>query len=249
MRHFNSLLLSLAAAPAIWVLTGYGLEQHGPNRALLAPAAFVLAGILFAVLVSPRLSPVGPALTGLAYLAMVGWLAVDPEQVRHTLLGTFPAADPVIIRPAEGIAGLLGVPLLVTALNPRRWRRYEGMAALYAGADDQQPTDDRPVSVAAGYPSADEPGHRGWADHPTAVGYPPQGGYPIQPAYPTPSPYQAPPAGPSPWTQPAYRGQQVPPPTGGRNGYPSWATADTDDLTEQLWPLIRPTTPGETHQS
>jgi hypothetical protein len=243
MRHLNSLLLSLAAAPAIWVLTGYGLEQHGPHRALLSPAAFVLAGLLFAVLVTARLSPVGPALAGLAYLATVVWLAADPEQVRHTLLETVPAADPaVILRPAEGIAGLLGVPLLVTALSPRRWRRYEGMAALYAGADDRQPTDDRPVWVAAGNPSADEPGY------PAQAGYPAEGGYPIQPGQSPSSPYWTQPARPSPWTQPAYRGQHFPPPGEARNGHPSWLTDDTDDLTEQLRPLIRPTTPDGTHQ-
>ncbi|MFD0819538.1 hypothetical protein ACFQ0D_14735, partial [Micromonospora zhanjiangensis] len=171
MRHVNSLLLSLALAPAIWVLTGYGLEQQDPQPVPVVPIAYLIAGVLFAVLVTARISPVGPALAGLVYLALAGWLAADPERVRQVLVGLYPAGDPMLLRPAEGLAALLGVPLVATVLRTRRWRHYRGMIALYAGADDADRTDQRPVSVSP--------------EHPPAYGP----DYPVQPAYPPAPPH------------------------------------------------------------
>ncbi|GAB3799226.1 hypothetical protein [Micromonospora zhanjiangensis] len=104
------------------------------------------------MLVTARISPVGPALAGLVYLALAGWLAADPERVRQVLLGLYPAGDPMLLRPAEGLAALLGVPLVATVLRTRRWRHYRGMIALYAGADDADRTDQRPVSVSPEHP-------------------------------------------------------------------------------------------------
>ncbi|ASW53711.1 hypothetical protein [Plantactinospora sp. KBS50] len=156
MRHVNSVLLSLILAPSIWALSGYGLQTYGPVGTgpdgripldrLVALGALLGAATLFAVLLLARLSPLGPALTGLTYLGATGLVAGYPALARHAV-GRLPLGfGPELLRPAGGLAVLLGLPLLATAFSGRRWRRFTGLPALY----------DPPVSPAAGdHPPAD----------------------------------------------------------------------------------------------
>jgi hypothetical protein len=140
MRHLGSLVLSLILAPAIWVLTGFGwvryhLSLAGFDGDVTAPivglAALLAAGSLLAVLVMARLSPVGPGLAGLAFLAMTAWLAVDATSFHRIMPDLFLGTDsPTYL--AEGLAVPLAVPLLATVLSPRRWRRYDHVPALYS---------------------------------------------------------------------------------------------------------------------
>lgn len=158
MRHFNSLLLSLILAPAIWVLTGFGLVEYGragtsldghlsPERAV-GLGALLLAGILLAGLTLARLSPLGPTLTGLSYLTVAGWVATYPVLAARTLASLPLDLHAEVIRPAQGYAVLLGVPLVLTVFSGRRWRRFEGVPALYAG-----PAEPRPASAPAAQPA------------------------------------------------------------------------------------------------
>ncbi|WP_213453589.1 hypothetical protein [Rhizomonospora bruguierae] len=142
MRHLFSLLVSLILAPAIWLGVGVGgnrvlaartgnaTPQHPDALLLLFGLAVLLAaGLLYALLVLARLSPVGPVLAGLAYLGATGWAMFAYDSFRDlvpTDLGSLTGVGEV---PAGGVAALLAVPLLLTLFSPRRWRRHETTAA------------------------------------------------------------------------------------------------------------------------
>lgn len=144
MRHLGSLVLSFVLAPAIWALAGVGLVEHGQARGrvgtearlVLALAALAVAGVLFTLLIMPRLSPVGPALAGLAFLGMIGWMTLDPGSLERTLPGTFLGTDGALASPALGYAVLLAIPLLATVFSRRRWRRSDRMRTQHPAAPE-----------------------------------------------------------------------------------------------------------------
>jgi hypothetical protein len=174
MRHLGSLLLSLLLAPVIWLLTGVGLNEFfrarerltdfGPELGL-GLGALLAAGLLYAVLVLPRLSPVGPAVAGLAYVVMTTWSAVDGLSLYRTLPRSFLGADNALTFPAEGYAALLAMPLLATLVSPRRWRRHDRVAArpyqpYQAATPHQNPQGPYPPAgpaPAGPYPPAHQP--------------------------------------------------------------------------------------------
>lgn len=138
MRHIGSFLLAMIFAPAIFLLTGTGLSAFGSsieagaiNRipgTAGALGALLLAGVLYAMLIMLRLSPIGPFLAGLGYLGMTGWALADKASYQDT----FALLD-IHLAGAVGIQGLgllLGVPLVATVFSPRRWRRYPDAAAV-----------------------------------------------------------------------------------------------------------------------
>ncbi|MDI1460472.1 hypothetical protein QEZ54_05780 [Catellatospora sp. KI3] len=132
VRHLGSLLLTLIFAPAIFLLTGTGLSAFNTTMAAggaadafldaaAALGALLLAGILYAVLLLVRLSPVGPSLGGLAFLGTSAWALADGRSYQDTF-----ALIDIHLAGAVGQTGLgvlLGVPLLATITSPRRWRR------------------------------------------------------------------------------------------------------------------------------
>lgn len=135
MRHLGSLLLSLLLAPVGWVLAGLGLVGYGSD--LLSLALLVVAGVAYALLLLPRLAPTGPALAGAAHLVAAGWAVIAADSWRATVPDGFLGVDQVLTAPAEQLAALLGILLLLTVLQPNRWRRYDRVAALYAGPPGQ----------------------------------------------------------------------------------------------------------------
>jgi hypothetical protein len=138
MRHLGSLVAALLITPAVWVLTGVGLSGYARARTgtdaearaalLLGVVALLAAAALYAVLVVPRLSPVGPAVAGLALLGVTAWSAVDVAAVYRAMPRTAFGVEVGLARPAEGVAVLLAVPLLATLLSPARWRRRAAVA-------------------------------------------------------------------------------------------------------------------------
>ena len=135
LRHLGSLLLALLAAPVGFVLTGRGLgglaqvasaaptaEQTDYFAIATNAAAVGLAGLILALLILARFSPLGPGLAGAGYLAIGIWALVD----RADLLATVPADlvgldEPRFIA-ATTVAPLVAIPLLATVFIPRRWR-------------------------------------------------------------------------------------------------------------------------------
>jgi hypothetical protein len=174
MRHLGSIVLSLILAPAVYLLAGIGLVEAVGNASVaghpdylkvtLGILAIGAAGLLYSLLVLTRLSPTGPVLAGLLYLTVSVWALFSYASLGKLLpdsvLGVHGAAD----APLTGVALILVVPLLLTILSPRRWRRYAQAApaaANGAGSVGYQP------------PPAYNPS------------YPPPAGY--QPGYPAPA--------------------------------------------------------------
>lgn len=175
MRHLGSLVLSLVLAPIIWALTGIGLVEYGPARGrldsdlVLALAALVAAGTLFAVLVVAKISPVGPMLVGLAYLGMLAWATLDNASLQATMPRSVLGTGAALTYPADGVAALLAIPLLATAFGAGRWRRERlpgrhavaaGQVAgsdLAPGSSDPDASDSlvEPVPTAPGSPAAE----------------------------------------------------------------------------------------------
>lgn len=168
MRHLGSLLLALVLAPATWVLTGVGVSKFAEGRAESAElgmdlsiglAAMLGAGLCYAVLLLPRLSPLGPVLAGLAFLGMVGWRVLDLPGFTRYVPEDVVNVDSALRLPAEGYAALLAVPLLALLFSARRWRRHEYPPADYPYPQPEyQPAEYQQPAYTPEYPTiADDP--------------------------------------------------------------------------------------------
>jgi hypothetical protein len=133
MRHLGSIVFGILLAPVIWALAGIGAAKFVEPAQDLEPDMFTVAvglgalvgaGLAYAMLLFPRLSPLGPALAGAAMLGASLWAVLAPDflidRVPTDLLGVVDA----ILRPLP-LAPLLAVPLLVTLGIPRRWRGHD----------------------------------------------------------------------------------------------------------------------------
>lgn len=235
MRHVRSFVLSLVLAPLIWLLTGVGLVVPGAAADLdLAPGqarqvglgALAAAGVLVAVLALARLSPLGPATTGLGFLAAVAY-APSLRPLVPALPGGF---DEVLVIPADGYAVVLAVPLLATTLSGRRWRRVRTTPFL-------TPAPAPPASAAVFQSPAPQ------SPAPTPVSPPPAPTLvePYDPWFPwTPQP------GPAGSTPPAHGSEPTvaqsatasrPPPSPWSRPPATAVDAETDDLSAALLPL------------
>jgi hypothetical protein len=179
VRHIGSFLLALVLAPAVFLLTGTGLSAFqtmwvagGAQAAVLhtavAVGALLLAGVLYAVLVLVRLSPVGTFPAGLGLLGMSVWAAANPQSYHDT----FAPLD-VHLGGAVGQTGLglvLAVPLLATVGSPRRWRKHERLEDETAALAAYPPQQGRPTVQAdptrAFTTTPGDTGHSGLPDVP-----------------------------------------------------------------------------------
>jgi hypothetical protein len=247
MRHLGSIVLSMILAPLIYVLGGVGIAKFAkaidgrtaPDfvPAILSLGALLLAGVLYAILTMTRVSPLGPVLAGVGFLAVGFWALADPATLGDTLPQDVLGVRDAGILAAGPLALLISVPLLATIVSPRRWRRRDGVEAPTHGEGDR---------TYAGYGAAEAgtPAYLRPASGPpreTALGFPPTApdgpphahppGYPrIEPTMPT-----YPTAGP---TSPAYPRVDPNPPT-----YPTRpGGAEFADAAEETRPL--PTNPA-----
>ena len=201
MRHLGSLVLSLVLAPLIWVLTGMGLADFGTHLAsgdslgtdgILGLAELIGAGVLLAVLVLSRLSPLGVGLAGLIFIGMTLWAAVDASSLIDAMPDSVLGRDGALTVPAGGPGLLMGVPLVLSVLVPRRWRKHDRVTALYAA------TPGAPPPGAAAYGQQPQP--YGGPQPTPGFGQPPYPTSPGSPAYPG-----APASGPG-YAAPGYGG-------------------------------------------
>jgi len=100
MRHLGSIALSIVFAPVIYVLVGVGQAKVALNLGLthtrwsefgIGVAALLVAAACYAVLTLTRLSPIGPGLIGLVFLAVSVIAVAYPSSilphVGHGLFG------------------------------------------------------------------------------------------------------------------------------------------------------------------
>jgi hypothetical protein len=209
MRHLGSLTLAVVVAPLALVLAARGLDSFldatggqppDPLATATAVAALGLAGLLFALLVVPRFSPLGPVLAGAGYLAVGLWALADLDNLLATVpAGLIGLADRAVALTA-GISPLLAAPLLVTLFSGQRWRGSRDAhepSRGYAEAAAQPPRrapqtpPARPVDSTREFPAV--PAAQQWPTGPARE-------WPTEPIRPTPSPH---PTSPRPTPGPA----------------------------------------------
>jgi hypothetical protein len=125
-------LYALVLAPAAWVLTAVGLNRdlttRGQDRfaveAFTGLLLLVLAGAAYGILVLGPFSPAGPLLAGLAYLGGTAWALLAPAAYAAIWPPAVVKEGFDLSRPGYGLAALLAVPLICTALSARRWEKY-----------------------------------------------------------------------------------------------------------------------------
>lgn len=226
MRHLLSLLLGIVMAPVLWVLAGLGgtryLEAYGDadpddgltRAALLGVALLLATGLVLGLLLASRLSPVGPAVAGLTFLAVGVLFLLERPRVLEAVSELSGANRDALVFPlVTGVSWLLGMALVVPLAFPSRWRG-------------------RPAPVPATEPEA-APSGDGAPSGPSAPGGapygPPQGGPPgalhgapqgLPPSAPGGLSYGPPqgPPGAAPYGHPHHR--PGPPPGAGPYGPP-----------------------------
>lgn len=151
MRHLGTVLAAAVVGPLAWILFALGQTRSAQafadaqNDGTLDSGDFVrptlvlaAAGILLGLIGTLRFSPLGAALTGLAYSATYLGLLVSPASTMR-LLDHEPAllGHPVDLAAPlrSGTALLAGALLLVAVVSIRRWQRWP------------QPASDAPEAV------------------------------------------------------------------------------------------------------
>jgi len=135
VRHLLSLLLGLLIAPAVWVAAGLGqaklieVTDTGLTlRGATAPLAVLAgAGLVFGIIATTRVSPVGPLVAGLLIVGVqVAYLA-RPERITDFMPKEFLGAEAALTLPATtGLGAVLGVGLMVALFSLGRWRTWPG---------------------------------------------------------------------------------------------------------------------------
>ncbi|RSM49880.1 hypothetical protein DMB66_44315 [Actinoplanes sp. ATCC 53533] len=147
-------------APAVWTLCGVGFDQDLTGRArddggiesLTGVLLLVLAGAAYAILLFSPISPLGPLLAGLAFTGVGAWARLAPESYAGVWPANVAKGGFDLSTPGYGLAVLLAVPLLGTALSARRWRAFEPPEILLIGTIGRA----RGAARVAGTPMASE---------------------------------------------------------------------------------------------
>ena len=138
MRHLWSLIAGVVLAPIVWAVAAYGqavtaqVSANGAptsfeSKLLIAAAAFVGAGLVFGIIGTLRVSPVGPLVAGLAYLGSYAWAIFSPATANDALNRVTTVGDYEIHYASAVTSGLipvLGGALLMAVFSAGRWRAW-----------------------------------------------------------------------------------------------------------------------------
>lgn len=133
VRHLRSIVYALVLAPAVWILSGVGFTHDLTGRARESGSVetftglllLLLAGAAYGILLFAPISPAGPVTFGLVYLAVGIWALAAPSSYAGLWPSSVAKPGFDLSLPGYGLAVLLAVPLICTALSARRWARYE----------------------------------------------------------------------------------------------------------------------------
>jgi hypothetical protein len=149
MRHVLGLLFGLILAPVTWFLASLGhfrfldaLQRFGdnpdklPTELAFGAILIVAAGAWLGVLLSSRLSPLAPAICGLAWLGLGVAYVVNVERLTELLPNGPTGQVGIFVLPLEnGYAFLIGTALMSPLFSPARWRGGQKKAAVEELAD------------------------------------------------------------------------------------------------------------------
>jgi hypothetical protein len=141
VRHFRSILYAVVLAPAVWVLVAVGLTHDltARGRDGFAVESFtglvmlLLGGAAYGILVFAPISPLGPTVAGVVFLAAGTWAIEAPSAYAGVWPGGVVKEGFDLSRPGYGLAALLSVPMILTVLSVRRWRGYEPLVLPLVG--------------------------------------------------------------------------------------------------------------------
>lgn len=174
MRHLWSLIAGVVLAPIVWAVAAYGqavtakVSAGGAptsfeSKLLIAAAAFVGAGLVFGIIGTLRVSPVGPLVAGLAYLGSYGLAIASPSTADDAFNYVTKVGDYEIHYASaltSGLIPVLGAALIMAVFSPGRWRTWPAAevataepAPVPATTDtasfpaDETPTESTPAST------------------------------------------------------------------------------------------------------
>jgi hypothetical protein len=138
VRHLASVILGPVLGFIAYILFGFGatrmaVEDGWSTDNIVGLLAMAGAGVAYAILVVPRLSPIGPALAGVAYLGIGLWIVTDTS----SFLDIMPADILGLDNSGFGAGTFLvalAIPLLATLLSPNRWMSRTRPAVQPVGA-------------------------------------------------------------------------------------------------------------------
>lgn len=144
MRHVWSLLLGLIVAPLAWlamsigqVSTGKEFDTYSSKGVFVAGdfvrplAMLMVAGLLLGIIACLRISPVGPLVVGVGYLATFAGLTVWPHRAYDLFAYTFRLSflhgqgkGDLTTPLTTGTAPVIGALLIVAVVSAKRWQRW-----------------------------------------------------------------------------------------------------------------------------
>jgi hypothetical protein len=197
VRHLLSVVLGPVIGAIVYLLFGFAgfkveLDEGWTADTAVGVATMVVAAVLYALLVVPRMSPIGPALVGVAYLGLGLWLVSDLSGYVSTMPDNLLGLDNAGFGPGLYLIPL-SIPLLATLVSPNKWRGRPLPAAVgsppppggMGGPPLQQPYAQPPLQ-----PSFDQP--PSYDSQPAGYG----GNPPIGAPYSGPPSYGPPPGSP-----------------------------------------------------
>jgi hypothetical protein len=156
MRHLLSLIAGVVVAPLAWGLLAMGQTGTANTIAawntanafdstdLIKPAAFLAAaGVLLGLIATLRLSPLGPLVAGLAYLALYVGVFIDPFATSNAVPNGWKVlGEPMPLRTPlhNGTLLTIGALLIVATFSAKRWRAWPAVA----GPAEEAPGEVRP---------------------------------------------------------------------------------------------------------
>jgi hypothetical protein len=246
VRHVLSLAAALVLGPIFYLLLGKSLIDFRTvgdgwsGDMVFAVLLALIAGLAYAALLLPRLSPIGPAVFGVILLGLTLWAISDSSSFIDVMPRDL--LDGAVFVPLGPVSVAAAVPLLGTVASGRRWSRtahpraagpglYGQSAGLPGAAQPPgygtQPGTGQPGfgapsgGPAYGTPSSGPPAYGTPSSGPPAYGTPSGG----QPAYGTPS------SGP-----PAYGTPSTSPPSSGPPAYWSEPAAQPAQYGQPAYP-------------
>ncbi|HWB36450.1 MAG TPA: hypothetical protein VHA75_10550 [Rugosimonospora sp.] len=174
MRHLWSLIAGVLAVPLVWLILSVGQLRTGTQFAKAATEGsfvardfippfllLVAAGLVLGVIACLRVSPVGPVVAGVAFLAPYAALLIRPQDTYDRFAYTFDLSfvhgktDGDLTTPlTSGIAPVIGALLLVAVVSAKRWRRWPAPATAAGDAGAVAPTSPAPADTTEPLPAA-----------------------------------------------------------------------------------------------
>jgi len=144
MRHLTSLIAGIVVAIVAWGVLGWaqaklgatavsGISSHSWGTYGWPLLFLAVGGLLIGLIASTRISPSGPFIAGIGYLALQAMYVQWPGFL-NWLPNSVAGQTDIWTRPARsGLFAVLGLAMLVAVASVRRWQRWPSRAAVSGG--------------------------------------------------------------------------------------------------------------------